>query len=144
MRLAYKRGDGRKIDGRRVLVDVERGRTVRNWKVSGADWTRRDLSIVGFPLSDVKHYLVGCRRSSVVGRWFLVGRCWLSVVGCRSLIIGGRLLVVGRWSWIVGVRLLVVGRRWSVIGHRLPVVGRWPSIRWSSVVSCPSFAVGHG
>lgn len=34
MRLAYKRGDGRKIDGRRVLVDVERGRTVRNWLVS--------------------------------------------------------------------------------------------------------------
>ena len=33
MRLAYKRGDGRKIDGRRVLVDVERGRTVRDWKV---------------------------------------------------------------------------------------------------------------
>lgn len=34
MRVAYKRGDGRKIDGRRVLVDVERGRTVRNWLVS--------------------------------------------------------------------------------------------------------------
>lgn len=34
MRMAYKRGDGRKIDGRRVLVDVERGRTVRNWKVT--------------------------------------------------------------------------------------------------------------
>lgn len=33
MRIAYKRADGRKIDGRRVLVDVERGRTVRNWKV---------------------------------------------------------------------------------------------------------------
>lgn len=33
MRIAYKRGDGRKIDGRRVLVDVERGRTVRDWKV---------------------------------------------------------------------------------------------------------------
>ncbi|CAM9806571.1 unnamed protein product [Choristocarpus tenellus] len=32
MRMAYKRGDGRKIDGRRVTVDVERGRTVRNWK----------------------------------------------------------------------------------------------------------------
>ena len=32
MRAAYKRGDGRKIDGRRVLVDVERGRTVRNWR----------------------------------------------------------------------------------------------------------------
>lgn len=25
-------GDGRKIDNRRVLVDVERGRTVPNWR----------------------------------------------------------------------------------------------------------------
>jgi U1 small nuclear ribonucleoprotein len=32
MKEAYKRSDGRKIDGRRVLVDVERGRTVRKWK----------------------------------------------------------------------------------------------------------------
>lgn len=29
---AYKQADGRKIDGRRVLVDVERGRTVPNWR----------------------------------------------------------------------------------------------------------------
>jgi len=28
---AYKQGDGKKIDGRRVMVDVERGRTVENW-----------------------------------------------------------------------------------------------------------------
>eukprot|EP00238_Polyblepharides_amylifera_P001542 CAMPEP_0196573264 /NCGR_PEP_ID=MMETSP1081-20130531/3187_1 /TAXON_ID=36882 /ORGANISM="Pyramimonas amylifera, Strain CCMP720" /LENGTH=462 /DNA_ID=CAMNT_0041890909 /DNA_START=138 /DNA_END=1526 /DNA_ORIENTATION=+ len=32
MKNAYKMGDGRKIDGRRVLVDVERGRTVPNWR----------------------------------------------------------------------------------------------------------------
>ena len=32
MRAAYKRGDGQKIDGRRVVVDVERGRTVRGWR----------------------------------------------------------------------------------------------------------------
>lgn len=32
MREAYKRSDGRKIDGRRVVVDVERGRTVRKWR----------------------------------------------------------------------------------------------------------------
>jgi len=32
MRVAYKQADGRKIDGRRIVVDVERGRTVRNWK----------------------------------------------------------------------------------------------------------------
>jgi len=29
---AYKDADGRKIKGRRILVDVERGRTVREWK----------------------------------------------------------------------------------------------------------------
>lgn len=28
---AYKHGDGKKIEGRRVLVDVERGRTVKGW-----------------------------------------------------------------------------------------------------------------
>ncbi|XP_063691523.1 LOW QUALITY PROTEIN: U1 small nuclear ribonucleoprotein 70 kDa-like [Bolinopsis microptera] len=32
MRAAYKYGDGKKIDGRRVEVDIERGRTVKNWK----------------------------------------------------------------------------------------------------------------
>ncbi|CAG0892648.1 unnamed protein product [Cyprideis torosa] len=31
MHAAYKHADGRKIDGRRVLVDVERGRTVKGW-----------------------------------------------------------------------------------------------------------------
>ncbi len=29
---AYKYGDGKKIDGKRVVVDVERGRTVKSWK----------------------------------------------------------------------------------------------------------------
>ena len=29
---AYKHADGRKIDGRRVLVDVERARTVKGWR----------------------------------------------------------------------------------------------------------------
>ena len=29
---AYKSADGLKIDGRRVMVDVERGRTVQGWK----------------------------------------------------------------------------------------------------------------
>lgn len=32
MRTAYKHAEGMKIDGRRVLVDVERGRTVTDWK----------------------------------------------------------------------------------------------------------------
>lgn len=32
MTSAYKRGDGKKIDDRRVLVDVERGRTVKGWR----------------------------------------------------------------------------------------------------------------
>ena len=29
---AYKQADGRKVDNKRVLVDVERGRTVPNWR----------------------------------------------------------------------------------------------------------------
>ncbi|TVU32056.1 hypothetical protein EJB05_23774 [Eragrostis curvula] len=32
MKNAYKHADGRKVDNRRVLVDVERGRTVPNWR----------------------------------------------------------------------------------------------------------------
>ncbi|KAJ8764305.1 hypothetical protein K2173_006045 [Erythroxylum novogranatense] len=32
MKGAYKQADGRKLDGKRVLVDVERGRTVPNWR----------------------------------------------------------------------------------------------------------------
>ncbi|KAL2520653.1 U1 small nuclear ribonucleoprotein 70 kDa [Forsythia ovata] len=32
MKAAYKQADGSKIDNRRVLVDVERGRTVPNWR----------------------------------------------------------------------------------------------------------------
>nr|XP_002131795.1 U1 small nuclear ribonucleoprotein 70 kDa-like [Ciona intestinalis] len=32
MHTAYKSADGKKIDGRRVLVDVERGRTVKGWR----------------------------------------------------------------------------------------------------------------
>lgn len=31
LKAAYKHADGKKIDGRRVVVDVERGRTVRDW-----------------------------------------------------------------------------------------------------------------
>lgn len=31
MKEAYKQADGRKIDGKRVLVDVERGRTISGW-----------------------------------------------------------------------------------------------------------------
>ena len=33
MKLAYKMADGKKIEGKRVVVDVERGRTVPNWSV---------------------------------------------------------------------------------------------------------------
>jgi len=45
LRAAFKQADGRKVDGRRIVVDVERGRTVRNWKPrrlgGGLGFTRR-------------------------------------------------------------------------------------------------------
>lgn len=37
MKEAYKAADGRKIEGRRILVDVERGRTVESWWVAAWD-----------------------------------------------------------------------------------------------------------
>ncbi|XP_062368539.1 protein lin-7 homolog B [Cinclus cinclus] len=37
---AYKHADGKKIDGRRVLVDVERGRTVKGWRPRRLDVSR--------------------------------------------------------------------------------------------------------
>ena len=47
MRAAYKHADGKKIDGRRVLVDVERARTVEGWLPrrlgGGLGNTRRSL-----------------------------------------------------------------------------------------------------
>jgi len=47
MRSAYKHADGKKIDGRRVLVDVERARTVEGWLPrrlgGGLGNTRRSL-----------------------------------------------------------------------------------------------------
>ena len=33
MKAAYKMADGKKIEGKRITVDVERGRTVPNWYV---------------------------------------------------------------------------------------------------------------
>ena len=32
MRVALREGDGIKVDGRRILVDVERGRTIPDWQ----------------------------------------------------------------------------------------------------------------
>ena len=44
--VAYDKGDGRRVDGRRVTVDFERGRTKRDWLPrrlgGGKGDTRRD------------------------------------------------------------------------------------------------------
>ncbi|GFQ99381.1 u1 small nuclear ribonucleoprotein 70 kDa [Trichonephila clavata] len=54
MRSAYKHADGKKIEGKRVLVDVERGRTVKGWLPrrlgGGLGGTRR-----GGPEVNLKH-----------------------------------------------------------------------------------------
>ena len=49
MHAAYKSADGKKIDGRRVVVDVERGRTVKGWRPrrlgGGQGKSRRDADM---------------------------------------------------------------------------------------------------
>jgi len=57
MHAAYKYADGKKIDGRRVLVDVERGRTVKGWlprRLGGGLGTRRTVTS-----SDDRHHSSG-------------------------------------------------------------------------------------
>jgi U1 small nuclear ribonucleoprotein len=48
---AYKRADGKKIDNRRVVVDIERGRTIEGWKPrrlgGGKGGTRRTAALNG-------------------------------------------------------------------------------------------------
>ena len=46
MKLAYKMADGKKIEGKRVVVDVERGRTVPNWSVLTASL----LNTLAYPI----------------------------------------------------------------------------------------------
>ncbi|KAK6311319.1 hypothetical protein J4Q44_G00169830 [Coregonus suidteri] len=60
---AYKHADGKKIDGRRVLVDVERGRTVKGWQPrrlgGGLGGTRRggaDVNIKHSGRDDASRY----------------------------------------------------------------------------------------
>lgn len=54
MHSAYKHSDGKKVDGRRIVVDVERGRTVKTWKPrklgGGLGGTRR-----GGPDDNIRH-----------------------------------------------------------------------------------------
>ncbi|XP_056461562.1 LOW QUALITY PROTEIN: U1 small nuclear ribonucleoprotein 70 kDa [Gadus chalcogrammus] len=63
MHSAYKHADGKKIDGRRVLVDVERGRTVKGWQPrrlgGGLGGTRRggaDVNIKHSGRDDASRY----------------------------------------------------------------------------------------
>lgn len=63
MHSAYKHADGKKIDGRRVLVDVERGRTVKGWQPrrlgGGLGGTRRggaDVNIKHSGRDDTSRY----------------------------------------------------------------------------------------
>jgi U1 small nuclear ribonucleoprotein 70kDa len=37
LKTAYRDADGRRIDGRRIVVDVERGRTVKDWRPNRLD-----------------------------------------------------------------------------------------------------------
>jgi len=55
MHSAYKHADGKKIDGRRVLVDVERGRTVKGWLPRRLG---NQLTSILYHISSRKHSLV--------------------------------------------------------------------------------------
>ncbi|XP_078719832.1 U1 small nuclear ribonucleoprotein 70 kDa [Lampetra fluviatilis] len=69
MHSAYKHADGKKIDGKRVLVDVERARTVKGWRPrrlgGGLGGTRRggsDVNIKHSGRDDMRHSEEGTRE----------------------------------------------------------------------------------
>ncbi|XP_047330973.1 U1 small nuclear ribonucleoprotein 70 kDa-like [Impatiens glandulifera] len=62
---AYKQADGIKIDNKRVLVDVERGRTVPNWKPRRL---RRGLGTTRIGGEDVNKKQLGREKSREKGR----------------------------------------------------------------------------
>lgn len=76
LKAAYKLADGKKIDGRRVVVDVERGRTVRDWLPrkfgGGIGETRKGGPDVNVKYSGRSVYL-SCSWSCVCGIHSLVG-----------------------------------------------------------------------
>ncbi|EGZ26050.1 hypothetical protein PHYSODRAFT_285141 [Phytophthora sojae] len=75
MKAAYKYADGKKIDGRRVVVDVERGRTVRDWLPrkfgGGISETRKggaDVNVKYSGREAIGHFQVGAPRDEGAAR----------------------------------------------------------------------------
>ncbi len=64
MKTAYKMADGRKIEGKRVTVDVERGRTVPNWRapIPRVVWLRASQG------RQYARLVQGKRRHDITGR----------------------------------------------------------------------------
>ncbi|GMF40794.1 unnamed protein product [Phytophthora fragariaefolia] len=75
LKAAYKYADGKKIDGRRVVVDVERGRTVRDWLPrkfgGGIGETRKggaDVNVKYSGREAIGHFQVGAPRDEGAAR----------------------------------------------------------------------------
>lgn len=73
LKTAYKRADGKKIDGRRILVDVERARTVKGFK------PRR----LGGGLGE-------SRQAPDKGKDLRCGSCRMASVVCQALGVSGQ------------------------------------------------------
>jgi U1 small nuclear ribonucleoprotein len=63
---AYKDADGRKINGRRILVDVERGRTVKNWKPRRLGGGLGNKQTNKYKMNGCNHGMYSCWCASVV------------------------------------------------------------------------------
>uniref|UniRef100_A0A1I7WUN0 DUF569 domain-containing protein n=1 Tax=Heterorhabditis bacteriophora TaxID=37862 RepID=A0A1I7WUN0_HETBA len=50
---AYKRADGTKVDGRRLVVDYERGRTQKSWLPRRLEGNRLELDVIGIEIATV-------------------------------------------------------------------------------------------
>lgn len=76
---AYKQADGRKVDGRRIVVDVERGRTVPGWRPrrlgGGLGSTRTGAELV----NQVR------RKAGGLPMWGPLPICCMSMIHCPHM-----------------------------------------------------------
>ncbi|KOB78594.1 U1 small nuclear ribonucleoprotein [Operophtera brumata] len=112
---AYKHADGKKIDGKRVLVDVERARTVKGWL------PRR----LGELKIDGKRVLVDVERARTVKGWLPRRLGELKIDGKRVLVDVERARTVKGWLPRRLGELKIDGKRVLVDVERARTVKGW-------------------
>ena len=123
---AYKLADGKKVDGRRVLVDVERGRTVKGWKPRRLGGGLGSTRAGG---EDVNQKWSGRYDSLLLLLLFLTPPATLSIPSCFYLLALVTLLLFNTESHPQRVRF----HDWKEKGKETGEINAWTVVGVSNV-----------